>query len=254
MPYQLEANCLELPFQEYTATQIITDGFGALRVYGTHEGIDWDCDVGTPVHAMISGIVENTVTSFTGPDRNGGLGNRVTVRAGQFTITYGHLSTVAVRIGDKVRTDQKIGESGDTGNTFGAHLHVNFNPDEPVPGATVSLGAVDFQPYLPENTYDWSRLVSHPTENLHPIRNRSYEADMWRLILVNLDSNVTMQMAPRAKEGEKYPCDLPTRICLFPIVGKDNNDWDLPYYHSDLDRIIPTPDWWQVEVPSFPVC
>ena len=33
MPYQLEANCLKLPFQGYKATQVITDWFGTPRSY-----------------------------------------------------------------------------------------------------------------------------------------------------------------------------------------------------------------------------
>ena len=255
MPYQLEANCLKLPFRGYTATQIITDWFGTSRPDEDHEGIDWDCAEGTSVHAMIAGVVVDLHSSAVKGDGTKELGNKVVVRTGQFTLAYGHLLSVSVSKGDKVYQDQKIGESGTTGNSTGPHLHVNFNPDVPEDGATTGYGgAVDFQPYLPENAYDWSLRTSNPTANLQPIRSLSYQRDMCPLLFVGPDSEVTMQMAPRAEGDEEYPCDLPTKVALFPIVGKDNNDWDLPYYHPDLDTSNPTPHWWQIEVPSYPVC
>ena len=256
MPYQLEANCLKLPFQGYTTAYPISDRFGTPRSYGKHEGIDWACPSGTAIHAMITGIVTKV------GNQPPGLGKFVTVRTGRFTLSYGHLQSVEVELEDKVDTDQLLGISGNTGNSTGPHLHVNFNPDVPVPGATVILGAVDFQPFLPENAYDWSQLESTLNAGrwLAPVSNLSYQDDMCPplqrdmppLLFGRPDNTIPMHMAPDAN-SPVYPCS-PIESCSFLIGGKDNNDWDLPYYHPDLTTSIPTPDWWQIEVPSYPVC
>jgi murein DD-endopeptidase MepM/ murein hydrolase activator NlpD len=51
-------------------------------------------------------------------------GNALTIKHkdGLFT-TYNHAAKLLVKTGDKVTKGQKIAESGNTGNSFGAHLH-----------------------------------------------------------------------------------------------------------------------------------
>ncbi len=39
---------------------------------------------------------------------------------------YAHLSSIGVSKGQHVKKGQYIGKSGDTGYTFGAHLHVSM--------------------------------------------------------------------------------------------------------------------------------
>lgn len=41
---------------------------------------------------------------------------------------YAHLTKAYVKVGDKVETSQKIGLSGNTGFSTGAHLHFGFRP------------------------------------------------------------------------------------------------------------------------------
>ncbi len=265
MPYQLEANSLKLPFEGYETANAhpISDRFGSPRPYGGHEGIDWACPSGTSIHAMIEGVVTGIRTGVV--NGGNGLGNFVTVRTGRFTLSYGHLQSVSVAAGDEVEADDELGRSGNTGYSSGPHLHVEFKPDEPLPGATVHSGAVDFQPFLPVNAYDWNLLQSTIDANewLDAREHVMYQGDMRPplgpldrvmppFLCVRPGNNVTIHVEPDT-ESPQYPCDLSEALCRF-IIGKDNSDWDLPYYHPELVTSIPVPGWWQIAVPSYPVC
>jgi murein DD-endopeptidase MepM/ murein hydrolase activator NlpD len=55
---------------------------------------------------------------------DGPYGNRVVIEHenGYFT-TYNHMSAIGVDVGDEVTAGDHVGAVGDTGNSFGAHLH-----------------------------------------------------------------------------------------------------------------------------------
>lgn len=82
-----------------------------------HEGIDFEVDRGTSVHAAAGGIV-----AFAGFHPQYGYmidvddGNSVTTR-------YAHLSKLLVKVGDIVQRGQKLALSGATGHATGPHLH-----------------------------------------------------------------------------------------------------------------------------------
>lgn len=100
----------------------------ATGVRSSHAGIDIAAPVGTDVFAAFGGVVEEVRTNSFAGDRHlwNGLksGNFILIRntdnARQW---YGHLSSVAVKKGDKVSQGQRIGEVGKTGMVTGAHLH-----------------------------------------------------------------------------------------------------------------------------------
>jgi murein DD-endopeptidase MepM/ murein hydrolase activator NlpD len=94
-----------------------------------HTGIDLRGEAGEPVHATASGRV-----TIAGHD--GGYGNLVEINHGSGLATrYGHLSKIDVKIGQRVRIGQIIGEIGSTGRSTGPHLHyetrVNGQPVDP---------------------------------------------------------------------------------------------------------------------------
>ncbi len=82
-----------------------------------HKGLDIANRVGTPVVATADGIVVKAAW-----DSN--LGKSVVIRHGYgVQTTYGHLSEINVRVGQKVRRGQKIAAVGNTGRSTGPHLH-----------------------------------------------------------------------------------------------------------------------------------
>ncbi|MQY33902.1 hypothetical protein SRB17_18680 [Streptomyces sp. RB17] len=84
---------------------------------GYHTGVDFLVPTGTSVRAAEAGQV---VAAGWG----GSYGYQVVIRHadGRYT-QYGHLSAIAVRIGQNVAAGRRIGRSGATGNVTGPHLH-----------------------------------------------------------------------------------------------------------------------------------
>ena len=72
---------------------------------------------GDKVFAMLPGIVHKV-----GYDKRSGI--FVTLRHGDITISYCHLSKVAVRKGDVVSAETIVGITGNTGRSTGEHLHI----------------------------------------------------------------------------------------------------------------------------------
>lgn len=81
-----------------------------------HEGIDLVAPAGTPVHAVMAGLVELSPL--------GGYGLHVLVHHGADLVTlYGHLAAWSVMPGQEVAAGTVVGAEGSTGASTGAHLH-----------------------------------------------------------------------------------------------------------------------------------
>lgn len=87
-----------------------------------HNGIDtcrWSGTHGADVVSVKSGTVEVANWGY-----GGGYGNYVVVNHGDGVLTYyAHLSNITVSVGQSVQQGQVIGQAGNTGYSFGAHLH-----------------------------------------------------------------------------------------------------------------------------------
>jgi murein DD-endopeptidase MepM/ murein hydrolase activator NlpD len=95
----------------------IGDSFGP-RGNRFHPGIDFPAPTGAAVFAARSGRV--TWASWW----EGGYGNLVSVANGSGVRTmYAHLSSIAVRRGQRIATGALLGRVGSTGLSTGPHLH-----------------------------------------------------------------------------------------------------------------------------------
>ena len=108
-----------------------------------HSGMDFSGGMMTPIHATAPGVV-----SFTGG--RSGYGNTIEIDHGSgFKTRYAHLSTIAVRPGQRVAIGQRIGGMGSTGRSTGPHLHYEVwvngraqNPDRFVRAGDTIDGAI----------------------------------------------------------------------------------------------------------------
>ena len=82
-----------------------------------HLGFDLATTANAPISAAQRGVVVHA-------DDLGIYGNCVVIDHGLGVQSlYGHLSSIAVKVGDKVEKGQEIGRSGQTGLAGGDHLH-----------------------------------------------------------------------------------------------------------------------------------
>ncbi|MDT9027505.1 lysozyme family protein [Rossellomorea yichunensis] len=100
----------------------ITSSFGWRSDPGTgekqfHQGIDFDCSTGDPIYSVKDGEV---IVSGNG----GTYGNLVIVKHGKGQYSaYAHLNSLETRAGNEVKRGQQVGTCGNTGYSFGSHLH-----------------------------------------------------------------------------------------------------------------------------------
>ncbi|MBQ4313493.1 MAG: M23 family metallopeptidase [Clostridia bacterium] len=89
--------------------------------YSFHSGYDLAAPSGSPIYSMYGGVV--SVASY---DKNG-YGNYIIVDHpfGVQTL-YAHCSKLLCAVGDSVGKGDKIALVGSTGNSTGAHLHIEF--------------------------------------------------------------------------------------------------------------------------------
>ena len=86
-----------------------------------HNGLDLHAK-NEPAYAMMDGIVEKV-----GYDNRSG--NYVTLRHGNYHVSYCHLSSIMVRKGEYVYPGIIVGVTGNTGRSTGSHLHLTCKKD-----------------------------------------------------------------------------------------------------------------------------
>ncbi len=99
-----------------------------------HSGIDFGAAYGIPIHAADGGkIIE---AGWIGGYGKVVIINHGTIRGKNFSTLYGHMSRVAVSMGQMVSKGQVVGYVGATGYATGPHLHfevrINGRPVNPL--------------------------------------------------------------------------------------------------------------------------
>jgi murein DD-endopeptidase MepM/ murein hydrolase activator NlpD len=125
-----------LPMQRYTLTSFYGERWGRL-----HPGVDLGAPQGTPFNAVAAGKV--ILCRW-----NGGYGYNVMIDHGGGIVTvYGHASKLLCKEGQLVKAGDRIALTGNTGHSFGAHLHFEVREnDKPVePLAFMRKHGVDIQ-------------------------------------------------------------------------------------------------------------
>jgi murein DD-endopeptidase MepM/ murein hydrolase activator NlpD len=89
---------------------------GKMWSKGYHTGVDFACKEGTDIIAVADGKIENASWGKS-------YGVQLVQKVEGGWVIYAHLSKALVKAGDKVIKGQHIGESGNTGNSSGPHLH-----------------------------------------------------------------------------------------------------------------------------------
>lgn len=121
----------------------LRDTFKAARGrHKKHHAIDLGAPRGTPILAVCDGTIERL-----GRDRRGGIVVYHRDATGRFVYYYAHLRRYApgLRVGDRVRKGQMIGEVGTTGRSSGPHLHFAIFRDVEAPNPWKGLVV---NPYL----------------------------------------------------------------------------------------------------------
>lgn len=96
------------------------------RRRGFHRGVDLAAPTGTPVRSVAPGQVVKVWRDTGDPnaaDNVNGNALRIQHRDGTGA-GYAHLDTLAVELGDQVRTGELLGTVGSTGRSTGPHLHL----------------------------------------------------------------------------------------------------------------------------------
>lgn len=142
--------CQPRIFQAYGAVELFTPD-------GRHHGIDIGCQEGATEFSVTGGVVFDVATGCPNGthDRCGaGYGNHVVVRVRgrvpgdaedhDYYVIYGHmLTTPQVSRGQQVQPGTPLGLQGDSGLSWGSHLHFEIDRD-----AWNTLRSIDPGPFL----------------------------------------------------------------------------------------------------------
>lgn len=133
----------------------------------THKGVDLGRvhAAGEPVIAHAAGVVNFCQTgqkNNKGSTGNASYGNCVKIDHGSgWETLYAHLATVKVKHGETVKEGQVIGTMGNTGNSYGIHLHFEVRRDK---------ARIDPTPYLEKDLPIPARI---------PVRYRAFVGGRW---------------------------------------------------------------------------
>lgn len=143
------------------------------RMCGWHTGYDYSAPMGTPIKAAYSGTVVHAAWGSAPGGTGGAYGNQVILEhPGGIRTYYAHLSAYAVSKGDTVTTGQLLGQVGQTGNAFGAHLHFEMTKSSTVSCDTFMDGHAYISNHLTATTPTTSKNSGTVTQVIAAARSQ----------------------------------------------------------------------------------
>lgn len=118
----------------------LSSSYGVLEE--VREGIHNGVDLAVPEGTILRSIVEGEVIKVFDGSSNIGEGVVILGEDNREYI-YGHMSDVDVKVGDKVHFGEVLGESGNTGNSTGPHLHFGVKEDGEFIDPTILVPRLD---------------------------------------------------------------------------------------------------------------
>ena len=121
-PSPVRRSLVAVPLGMPLADARLTSSYGmrdhpVLRKRMGHKGVDLAAPTGTPIYATADGVVEMA-------QRYSSYGLYVQINhGGELETRFAHMSSMAVRPGERVKKGQIIGYVGSTGRSTGPHLH-----------------------------------------------------------------------------------------------------------------------------------
>lgn len=131
---------------------------------GYHTGIDRVCSINPTLVAIADGKIIRV------NDCGNSYGNHVVIRiTDKLVILYAHLrDKPTVKVGQSVKAGQKIGIMGNTGNSFGAHLHIEI---QLAPNWNYNKNLAN-----PNNYIDWEKYA---IETSNSTKGADFMAKSW---------------------------------------------------------------------------
>ena len=254
----------------------ITRGFG-----NGHSGVDlgWQTTQTDGIIAHSAGTVTFCQTGYgnnQGSTGNASYGNCVKLKhANGYSTLYAHLSSVSVYYGQKVEKGQQIGRMGNTGNSYGTHLHFEVRNTSdtcinPAPYINADLPGLPTEPTKPivETPVDYKVQITASDLNLRTGPGTNYsskgaispgyytivaEADgtgasKWGKISgnagwVSLDYAKKVEEEPDLTEAQVQEIALKQINKYFDDLAKKGiSDWAQPFVKAVIDNYIMTGD------------
>lgn len=155
---------LSWPLDSIVVTQLFGAKTGPHRTYANgHSGVDFRARTPVKVYAMADGVVMGTGDTDLAC-KGVSFGRWIAIKYDNNLVsTYGHLSIMSVKEGQRVTRGQVVGYTGNTGRSTAPHLHVSLyagvdangnNPVDVSAKPSISCkGAILKQPTAPTSAY-----------------------------------------------------------------------------------------------------
>lgn len=127
-------------------------GYLSTRFSSYHPGIDIAAGLGMPVHPIIEGEILETGRDFFG------LGNFIEIaHENNFKSKYAHMGRIFVKVGQKVTSENILGEVGLTGHTSGPHTHLEITYNGKYIDPETLLPEIPKMPAPQQQGYGWKK-------------------------------------------------------------------------------------------------